>query len=202
VSDLLFPLPEKEPGLRFPGETEYISLDFETTGLYPAYHRIIEIGAVRFTLKGETDRFQSLVNPDEPIALESTAIHGITDEMVKHAEKIEILLPRLLSYIGDRVIVGHNVGFDMAFLDAACAAAGAEALGNIRIDTRNLARKTFPGLHSYSLEKLKESLALPANESHRALDDALTAMELFLRAVVRVPGWERKTMRDFSAYTR
>lgn len=202
MSDLLFPLPEKEPGLRFPGETEYVSLDFETTGLYPTHHRIIEIGAVRFTLKGETDRFQSLVNPDEPIAPESTAIHGINDAMVERAEKLGTLLPRLLSYIGDRVIVGHNVGFDMAFLDAACGAAGTGPLDNIRIDTRNLARKTFPGLPGYSLAKLKESLALPANESHRALDDALTAMALFLKAVILVPGWERKTMREFSAYTR
>mgnify|MGYP002413040743 CR=1 FL=1 len=201
VSDLLFDLPEKEPGNRFPDEAEFVSLDFETTGLYPERHRIIEIGAVAFTMRGETGRFQSLVNPGEPIPPESAAIHNITDVMVSGAPLPEKIMPDLISFLGDRIIIGHNVGFDTAFLDAACAALGLPLIGNLCIDTRNLAKKVYRGQESYRLSSLKESLSLTRNDSHRALDDALTAMELFLRSLVQLPKWERMTMNELSALT-
>lgn len=100
-------------------DVPFCVLDLETTGLSPDGDAITEIGAVRYSMGLETGRFQSLINPDAPIPPRITVVTGITQAMVIDAPKIGEALPSLLEFIGDAVIVGHNVRFDMSFLNAA-----------------------------------------------------------------------------------
>ncbi len=155
----------------------YISLDLETTGFDPAKDKIIEFGAVRFNQKGETlETLQFLVNPGFNIPQIVTHITGITDQQLKSAPTIEEKIPEIQNFIGDLPIVGHNIQFDIGFLDI-----NVGTITNTPYDTQVLSSIILPQMPSYSLEILSKVLNLTHEEKHRALDDAIAAMELFLK---------------------
>ena len=90
------------------------SVDLETTGLKPAQDRICQIGLV--DPSDETYRLDLLVDPGIPIPPASTAIHGIDDSMVTGADSFPLALPELRRMVNGRVILGYNIGFDLAVL--------------------------------------------------------------------------------------
>src|SRR5258708_39274431 len=98
-----------------------VSLDLETTGLDPATAQIIEIGAVKFQDGQIIDRFNTLVDPGTPIPPRVISITGITQEMLFGAPKLAEVLPKARAFIGDAMIVGHNIDFDMTFMQKAGA---------------------------------------------------------------------------------
>ena len=100
-------------------EVTFVVLDLETTGTSPSECAITEVGAVRYRGGERVGVFQTLVNPGVPIPPTITVITGITEAMVLPAPPIDEVLPALLEFIGGAVIVGHNVRFDISFLDAA-----------------------------------------------------------------------------------
>ena len=163
--------------------TEFVAIDFETTGLYPTSDRIIEIGAVRFTGGKIEDRFQSLVNPGIPIGTDASRVSGISDKDVADAPSIDQVLDRYLAFIDRRVLVAHNAPFDVGFLRAAIHEASLPDIENPIVDTLTLAMKAFPRRRSYGLQNLAQELGLPLNQAHRALDDAEMCMRLFARCV-------------------
>ena len=118
------------------------------------------------------------MNPGRPIPFDVVDLTGITDEDVKDAPEFKDILPDLVALLEDLPIVAHNASFDISFLSDAFSAAGLR-LRNKSIDTVTLARKSFPGLPSYTLEHLKVSLQLADQPSHRALSDVYTTAELF-----------------------
>ena len=111
-------------------DVTFCVLDHETTGGSPADCGITEIGALRFR-GGEPDgTFQTLVNPGAPIPPFITVMTGITQAMVIEAPPVEEAIPAFLEFLGDAVIVGHNVRFDVSFLDAALGRDGRPRLAN------------------------------------------------------------------------
>ncbi|MBI4719926.1 MAG: 3'-5' exonuclease [Chitinivibrionia bacterium] len=91
---------------------DFTVFDLETTGLDPGLgHKIVEIGALRTGLDGGERVFQALVNPERPIPQSASAIHNITDDMVKSAPPIAEVLPSFLDFCRDTVIVAHNARF-------------------------------------------------------------------------------------------
>ena len=105
----------------------YVALDIETTGLNPAKDSIIEVGAIRIENGTVTDMLSTLVNPGYHIPDRITDITGIDDDMVKDADTIEKVFPRLLEFLGkDCVIVAHNANFDVGFLKQNAKALGYE----------------------------------------------------------------------------
>lgn len=163
---------------------ELIALDLETTGLHPHLSEIVEIGAVRFRPEtGEVlDRFQTLVNPGTPIPANVQAIHGITDEMVIDAPRVGDAYSALEGFVGTHpLVIGHNISFDLGFLQFRSRLLGRPLQFLRCIDTVHLARWAFPGLASYKLVNLRTALALPEDSAHRALDDAIAAATLFAR---------------------
>ena len=100
-------------------EVTFCVLDLETTGGSAAQCEITEIGGARYRLGEELGSFQTLVNPGSPIPPFITVLTGITQAMVVEAPPVETALPAFLEFIGDAVIVGHNIRFDMSFLSAA-----------------------------------------------------------------------------------
>lgn len=158
--------------------TTYVVIDLETTGLDPKNDRIIEVAAITFRGNDILDEFTTLVNPHRDLPAYITDLTGITQEMVDEAPGMFGLRARLRAILGDHVLVGHNVGFDLGFLQA-------ERLGssNKRLDTISLATILYPDAGRYGLEALAHYLNLPlpaGGQTHRALEDAELTVELFL----------------------
>lgn len=158
----------------------YVSLDLETTGFDHQKDHIIEFGAVRFNLNGETERLQFFVKSPIPIPPIVTHITNIRDEDIADALPFEDHIAEIQAFIGDFPIIGHNIGFDTGFLRAK----GIEVTGP-DYDTHILAGMLLPNLPSYSLEVISQTLGLNHEDKHRALDDAIAAMELFLELIKR-----------------
>lgn len=167
-------------------EVPFCVLDLETTGLTPDTCEITEIGAVRYEGGVETGRFQTLVNPRALIPPTVTVVTGITQAMVIEAPLIEEALPSFLEFIGDAVIVGHNVRFDIAFLNAACLRLGYGRLTNESADTMRLARRLLSTeVRSLKLSRLAAYLGSPTVPNHRALEDSLATAHVFFALLER-----------------
>jgi len=169
-------------------ETEFVAFDLETTGLFPISCRILEFGAVRFTLPaGELETFEQLVDPECPIPADATRIHGITDTMVHGMPTVDHVLPQFLEFLGgrDTVLMAHNASFDIGFLTLAMAKLAIPFPTNPVIDTLDLSRKYLPELGRHRLEDVARYLGVADREDHRGLSDARLAMGTFREIVAR-----------------
>lgn len=157
-------------------------IDFETTGLeFAKEDRIVEIGAVKWRDHSITGIYDALVNPGRPIPAEVTKVHGITDSMVAGAAPLDVAIPELLDFIGDDMVVMHNVEFDSGFLAAQMRLLGIERELQY-YDTLPAARKRFLGSPNYRLATLKNFLNLKQlGTMHRALADAYVTLQLYLK---------------------
>jgi ATP-dependent DNA helicase DinG len=147
--------------------TSIVALDLETTGLDPKTETIIEIGARRFDGHRVEDEFTTLINPGKHIPEFITGLTGISDEMVRQSPRIRDVLEQLAAFIGDSPILGHNIKFDLSFLQKY----NLFEL-NERIDTYELAAVLMPAASRYNLGALGQQLGIPLPATHRALDDA------------------------------
>ncbi len=156
----------------------FVAIDLETTGVDPSVDKIIEIGAIKVIDGVEQGVFSSFVNPGMPVPWRITEITGIDDSMVVMAPSIEEVLPQVLEFVGDLPLLGHNIKFDYSFLKSAAlnCGAGFEKEG---IDTLRIARILAPELESKRLEFLCGHYGIDAGQSHRAFDDARSAMRLY-----------------------
>jgi DNA polymerase-3 subunit epsilon len=161
-------------------EVPFVVLDLETTGATAADCEITEIGAVRYERGELTGTFHTLVDPGVPIPPTITILTGITHLMVVDAPKIGEALPALLEFIGDAVIVGHNVRFDLSFLNAAAVRLGYGKLPNRTADTHALARRLVRDeTRSLRLASLAAHFRSPVIPNHRALEDAKATAHVF-----------------------
>jgi len=170
----------------------YIALDLETTGLEPGRDAIIEIGAVRFHVDGSVERFQTFVNPGRPIPPFITKLTGICDADVAGAPSPRQAAEQVAQFVKRDPVVGHNVGFDLAFLRRQRV-----LRANPGIDTFELAGILVPHASRYSLANLVEELGLNLPEqTHRALDDAELTRELFLALLGRAMQLPLDTLQE------
>jgi DNA polymerase-3 subunit epsilon len=155
-------------------------LDLETTGATAADCEITEIGAVKY-LGGElVGTFQTLVNPGTAIPPFITVLTGITQAMVVEAPAIGEALPAFLEFVGDAVIVGHNVRFDLSFLNASAERLGYGRLANRSVDTLGLSRRLVRSeVRNLKLSSLAAHFRAPHPPTHRALDDAKATAHVF-----------------------
>ncbi|HEX2152774.1 MAG TPA: DEDD exonuclease domain-containing protein [Acidimicrobiia bacterium] len=154
-------------------EVTFCVLDLETTGGSAAACDITEIGAGRYRMGEELGSFQTLVNPGSAIPPFITVLTGITQTMVVEAPPIEAALPALLEFIGDAVVVGHNLRFDLSFLDTAARRLGYPRVSNRTLDTVALARRLVRSeVRNLKLATLAAYFRSPVTPTHRALDDA------------------------------
>ncbi len=155
-------------------------LDLETTGLSPDTCAITEIGAAKYLGGVQTATFHTLVNPGDTIPPSVTVMTGITQAMVIDAPKIGEALPSFLEFVGDSVLVGHNVRFDISFLNAAAVRLGYGRLHNRHTDTLRLAQRLIRNdVRSMKLASLAAYFGSPVKPNHRALDDALATAHVF-----------------------
>jgi DNA polymerase III epsilon subunit family exonuclease len=152
-------------------ERERIVLDLETTGLSPRRHKITEIAAVKVFKDKVIDEFQMLINPEIAIPKFITKLTGITNEMVSNQPKINEVLPLLKEFIGDNLIVGHNISFDYRFLQENFWRHENFLLTNDTLCTMKLARRINNDLPSKRLGVVCEHYGLVNEQAHRAMGD-------------------------------
>jgi predicted DnaQ family exonuclease/DinG family helicase len=152
-----------------------VAIDIETTGLSEDRDTIIEIGAVKFKGHRVEDEWTTLVNPGRHIPEFITGLTGISDVEVRQAPKLREIAQDLEAFVGDAPVVGHNVRFDLGFLQ--------KQVGilhyNEVIDTYELASVLMPTASRYNLGSLGKQLGILLPATHRALDDAKVTMAAF-----------------------
>ena len=156
----------------------YAIVDIETTGGYAEHHRMTEIAIYHHDGLQITDRFQTLINPGRRVPYFITGLTGITTEMVRGAPAFEEIAKEIYDWLKDRVFVAHNAHFDYSFLKKELDDAGIQ-WSTKKLCTVRLGRKIIPGLDSYSLGRLAESLGIKVSDRHRAGGDAEATAKIF-----------------------
>ncbi len=152
-------------------DDSFVVFDIETTGLSPQTCEITEIGAVRYRQGKVEEKFSSFVNPGVPIPEEVVKLTGITDEMVKDADKIDVVLPKFLEFIGNDTLVAHNASFDISFIRSAAEKCSMHFNPSF-IDTVSVSRQINTELKNHKLDTLADYFKLGDFDHHRAFEDA------------------------------
>lgn len=156
----------------------YAIVDIETTGGYAANHRITEIAIYHHDGMQVTDTFHTLINPGRNIPYYITGLTGITSEMVFGAPTFETIAKDVFAKLDGKVFVAHNAHFDYSFLKKEFESIGINWQAK-KLCTVRLSRKIIPGLRSYSLGSLAESLGIAITNRHRAGGDAAATVRIF-----------------------
>ena len=153
----------------------YIVIDTETTGLSAQRDHIIEISALKIKNGQIIENYTSLVNPGIMIPKSSIKIHGITDDMVKDAPTIDQVLPEFLDFIGNQPLIGHNLSFDLRFINSYLD----KNINHNLADTMLIARRKLSFLPNHKLITLIEYFKLGENQEHRSLSDCIYTYKVY-----------------------
>lgn len=157
---------------------DYVVFDIETSGLNPVKDRIIEIGAVKYINNRKVDEFSNLINPKVKLERIITDVTGLTDNDLIDKPSIEEVLPKFIKFIEDYPVIGHNVSFDIDFINHNLKSLNIDKLKNKIIDTLFLSRITIYDIKNHRLKTLKQYLNL-SYDSHRAICDCYTCNEVY-----------------------
>lgn len=187
--------------IEFPND--YIVIDTETTGLSPYYDSIIEVSALKIHNNEVIDKYSSLVQPDSYYYLDEddkktdfciidgeriyfvddfiTQLTGITNKMLESAPKSDFVIPEFINFIGDSILVGHNVNFDINFLYDNLFHLNKTHLSNDFIDTMRISRRVFPESKHHRLSDVIDlcNLEYDSSRLHRSLYDCECTNNIF-----------------------
>lgn len=158
----------------------FVALDMEMTGVNAASDQIIDVGMLKVIDGKVVDEYSQLVYPGFEVSANITDLTGITNEMLVGKPSISELIPEILEFIGDLPLLGHNIIFDYSFLKKAVVNCGG-TFAKSGIDTLKIARRILPPDQKKKLELLCKDFGIDAGHSHRAFDDARSAMELYYK---------------------
>jgi CBS domain-containing protein len=171
--------------------------DTETTGLDASEARLLQFGAVHIEAGVlAATKFECKVNPGVAIPPASTKIHGLTAEILAGAPIFPEAYARFCGFAETRLLIGHNVGFDLAILQRECKLAGLKPPQNRMLDTRLLAELCFPRLAGFTLDALASHLGLTITGRHDALADAELTAKLFLALIPRLKERNIRTLAE------
>lgn len=183
---------------------DFTVVDLETTGCNPVEDEIIELGALKVRDGKVVATYDQLIKPFFPIQPFTTGLTGITNEMVQNAPPIEDKILSFVEFIGDDVVVGHNVIFDVNFTYDALIRFRRKEFSNDYIDTLRLSRRALPKLPHHRLCDLVDYFQIDCGPAHRALADCYGALGLYHRLweiieeqhiEFKVPKKKKKTSR-------
>lgn len=162
---------------------KFIAVDIETTGLEFSKDAIIEISAYKFINGNPAEEYTSLILPHKSIPAEIVELTGITNAMVEKAPVVKNVLPKMVDFIGNTPLVGHDIGFDLKFLTNELDNIDSELQPTAVYDTLSLARTFFYFLPEFNLEALSEYFGLSKQNSHRASVDSFNAGKIFINLI-------------------
>jgi DNA polymerase-3 subunit epsilon len=160
-------------------ETTFVVLDCETTGIDSDSCAMTELAAIKICGGEVIGSFHSLINPRQKMSARIIALTGITNEEVANCPTIDQILPTFLEFLGNEIIVGHNVRFDIGFINAALEEYDYPRLTNKFLDTLHLAKKIIPGeVHNYKLSTLANYCRAETIPTHRAYADVQATIDV------------------------
>lgn len=159
----------------------YTAIDLETTGLSATKDHIIELGAIRVRDGRSVTVYSQLIDPRIPLPADIAGLTGITDSMLQSMPVIESESPKFLEFIGDDMLVGHNVGFDLSFLRNNAAKLGIPFSPAEFRDTMVISQDLYPEMPRHRLVDLIRRLGVADTENHRAADDAMQTAQCYER---------------------
>jgi DNA polymerase-3 subunit epsilon len=159
----------------------FVAFDVETTGLRPNQHRIIEIGLARYRNGRCLERYSSLVNPERRIPEYIRKLTGLTDSDLVSAPRFAQIAGEVVAFIGADALLGHNIGFDISFLNAELERAKMPRLQNPSVDTVPMAMRVLGRSVRPSLDRVATAVGLNTRTYHRALGDAELTAAVALR---------------------
>jgi len=162
-------------------DVAFTVLDVETTGLDPRYEKVIEFAGYRIERGEIVDSFISFLNPERRLDPYIVSFTGIRDEDLEDAPLFEDVASKVMDLLTDSVIVGHNIQFDVKFLEAEFLNAGYESFKPVTFCTLRGAKRLYPQLKSKRLEMVRDHLNIPPGVTHRAYSDAKATAEIFLK---------------------
>ncbi|MGG3572130.1 PolC-type DNA polymerase III [Bacillus gobiensis] len=163
-------------------EDTYVVFDVETTGLSAVYDTIIELAAVKIHNGEIVDRFERFANPHHPLSATTIELTGITDDMVKDAPDVDVIIREFKEWIKDDILVAHNASFDMGFLNVAYKKLlKTDKAANPVIDTLELGRFLYPEFKNHRLNTLCKKFDIELTQHHRAIYDAEATGYLLLK---------------------
>jgi DNA polymerase-3 subunit epsilon len=171
-------------------EMEFVALDVETTGVMPVIDHIVEMAAVRFRLDGTVlRRWQTLVDPGRSIPSEATAVHGITNDMVRGQLLMSQAAAEFTDFLSGSpaLLIAHNATFDLGFVSAACLVHRLSLPDVIALCTLELARARLHGVGNHRLETLAAHYRVADRVHHRAGDDAALLGSVFRELIRQTP---------------
>ncbi|MDO5724737.1 MAG: PolC-type DNA polymerase III [Tissierellia bacterium] len=180
---------------------DFVVFDIETTGLYAAYSKIIEIGAVRIKDGIIVDEFHELIDPKENLSPKIVQLTNITDGMLYGKPLINEVIERFYNFFKDSVLVAHNASFDINFIRLALKNIGIE-INNPIIDTLEFSRAIYPDAKSHRLGTLSKRLGVSLINAHRALDDAKATAEVFLKMCSNNIGNTKFTATEINFFSK
>ncbi|MGG1661378.1 PolC-type DNA polymerase III [Brevibacillus sp. NRS-1366] len=178
--------------------TEYVVFDTETTGLNAAEHTIIEVAAVKMKGAEIIDQWTDLIDPQLEIGPKTTEITGITNEMLRGKDTLDVVLRKFKDFTGDAVLVAHNAEFDKAFINACAKRIGMEPWNNAFLDTLPLARMMYKGMRNYRLGSLAKKFNVELINAHRALDDTVALAHIFQQMLKDIKEAQIKTLAELN----
>lgn len=183
---------------------DFTVIDLETTGFDPSYDNIIEFAALRVRGGEIVDSFSTLVKPYDEIDEFITRLTGITNDMLLTAPTPEDVFPSVREFIGNDIVVGYNVSFDINFLYDWFEIILKEPFTNDYIDARRIARKAIPELQHHRLKDVAAAVEVLPSGFHRALNDCQTTFECFhaLRDRVFASGSIEEFVNSFKHYSK
>ena len=170
-------------------KARYCVFDTETTGLSSRYDRIIEFGGILVENGQIVGRLNQYINPEMHIPEESSKVNHITDEMVKDKPTIKEVLPKILEFFGDTILVAHNATFDVGFINAALERVGMPPIKNPIIDTIPISHYLFPEAAWHNEGAMLKNLGLRVyneEEAHEAVYDATALNEGWQEIILRL----------------
>lgn len=159
---------------------DYVVFDLETTGVSPYNDEVIEISAVKARKGKVVEEFSQLVNPKRTIPFAASRVNNITDDMVSDAPFFDEVLRHFLEFVGENVLVGHNIqSFDMKFIYRDCERYFHQLITNDYVDTLILAKRCFPEWRHRRLGDLADYYGISTQGAHRALADCRMNQRVF-----------------------
>ncbi|ANZ58103.1 PolC-type DNA polymerase III [Fructilactobacillus lindneri] len=159
-------------------DATYVVFDTETTGLSAIYDRVIELSAVKMQGNNVIEEFEEFIDPGFHLSEQTTNLTSITDDMVAGSKSEEEVFKLFREFCSDSIVVGHNVTFDVGFMNTGYERHGMSKISNPIIDTLTLARFLYPNYKSYRLNTLAKKFDVVLEHHHRAIYDAETTGHL------------------------
>lgn len=158
---------------------DYVLVDIETTGLSPTTDEIIEIGAIKVKQNKIIDKYNELIKVNRNLPPFITNLTGITNEMLKTGKSPITVYKEFIDFVGENVIIGHNVNFDLGFLTDKCKKYINQNLTNDYVDTMYLARRLIKDTANYKLGTLANYFNVSYEGAHRGLKDVEITYEVY-----------------------